>query len=66
MSTDAYKTLIVVPAGDSNFEYALKKYATSDDLTRAYECLSNHPYGNKTRLARVKSEIRKRKKEGRF
>jgi len=48
MSTDAYKTLIVVPAGDSNFEHALKKYATSDDLTRAYEYLSNHPYGNKT------------------
>jgi hypothetical protein len=48
MNTDAYSALIMVPANDNNFEFALKLYATSDDLTRAHEYLSNHPDGNKT------------------
>jgi hypothetical protein len=66
MSTDPYLTLVTVPASDANFTWALKKYADSDDLTNAYDYFSKHPTGNKSRLAKVKSEIRKRKKEGRF
>ena len=66
IESDAYRTLVTVPASDSNFTWALKKYANTDDLTHAYNYLSEHPVGNKSRLAKVKSEIRKRMKEGRF
>ena len=66
MCTDSYLTLITVPASDGNFTWALKRYADSDDLTNACDYLSKHPDGNKSRLAKVKSEIRIRKKEGRF
>ena len=66
MSTDPYLTLVTVPASYSNFTWALKKYADAEDLTHAYNYLSEHPAGNKSRLAKVKSEIRNRMKEGRF
>ena len=64
--TEAYRTLITVPASDCNFIWVLQKYANCDDLTHAFNYLSEHPQGNKLRLAKVKSEIRKRMKEGRY
>ena len=64
--SEAYRTLITVPASDGNFIWALQKYATRDDLLKAQYYFEDNPSGNKTRLHAVKSEIRKRQKEGRF
>ncbi len=66
MSADPYLTLVTVPSNDGNFILALKKYATKADLLKAQYYLEDHPAGNKSRLRAVKSEIRKRQKEGRL
>jgi len=66
MGLDNYSTLTTVPATDCNFTWALKKYASRDDLLKAQYFLEDHPAGNKARLAAVNREIKKRQKEGNF
>lgn len=63
MNTDPYLTLVTVPANDVNFIWALKKYASREDLLKAQYYLEDHPAGNKSRLRAVNQEIRRRQKE---
>lgn len=62
MELDNYFTLTTVPATDCNFTAALG-YASNGELRRAQYYLEDHPAGNKTRLAAVKHEIKRRQKE---
>ena len=65
MEWDNYQTLITVPATDCNFTAALG-YASNAELLRAQFHTEDVPAGNKSRLAAVNREIRKRQKEGKF
>ena len=64
MGYDNYFTLITVPATDGNFTAALG-YASIGELIRAEFYMENHPEGNKTRLAAVNREIKRRRNGGR-
>jgi hypothetical protein len=58
---DNYQSLIFIPAGDGNFKSALN-YATDDELTKARDYLTEHTFANKSRLAAVNKEIKRRTK----
>jgi hypothetical protein len=58
---DNYSSLITIPSNDGNFISALG-YVTDDELARAKEYFENNPFHNSSRLAKVKSEINKRRK----
>ncbi len=62
MKRDNYKSLITIPATDSNFLCALG-YASGEELDRARKYLEENPFNNKSRLTAVKREIRKRERK---
>lgn len=65
MGFDNYQTVITVPATDDNFKAALKNISNKD-LLRVRDYLALHTFANKNRARAVQSEIKRRKKEGKF
>ena len=63
MKHDYVGTLTSVPTNDSNYTYALKKYATPEEIQQALDIMRNRDGKDKSRIAACERELRRRQKQ---